>query len=45
MGNGPGGRAKEGSRYVRWSLKMNLERLVRGGRGMVEQWRDEGEEG
>jgi len=40
-GNGAGGRPVEGSRYVRWSVKINLERLVRGKTEMVEQWVDE----
>ncbi|ORY13084.1 hypothetical protein BCR34DRAFT_481719, partial [Clohesyomyces aquaticus] len=29
------------TRYVRWSVRMNLERLVRGEEGLVEQWVDE----
>lgn len=40
-GSGAGGRPEEGSRYVRWSVKRNLERLVRGGKEMVQQWDDE----
>jgi hypothetical protein len=44
-GTGIGGRPQEGSRYIRWSVKRNLERLVRGGREMVEQWVNEEHEG
>jgi hypothetical protein len=40
-GTGIGGRPDEGSRYVRWSVKGNLERLVRGDGRMVEQWGNE----
>ncbi|KAF2739604.1 hypothetical protein EJ04DRAFT_284957 [Polyplosphaeria fusca] len=40
MGLGAGGR-ETGTRYVRWSVRNNLERLVRGEEGIVEQWGDE----
>ena len=40
-GTGIGGRPDEGSRYIRWSVRGNLERLVRGDGRMVEQWGDE----
>jgi hypothetical protein len=43
MGFGPGGKAPEGTRYVKWSLRMNLERLVKGEEGIVEQWPDTAE--
>ncbi|KAF2707015.1 glycosyltransferase family 25 protein [Pleomassaria siparia CBS 279.74] len=40
VGVGPGGRTSEGTRYVTWSVRMNLERLVRGQEEMVQQWGD-----
>lgn len=39
-GVGIGGKPKTESRYVRWSVRMNLERLVKGQEGIVEQWPD-----
>ncbi|KAF2261603.1 hypothetical protein CC78DRAFT_535550 [Lojkania enalia] len=40
MGVGAGGK-EVGTRYVRWSVRMNLERLVKGEEGIVEQWEDD----
>ncbi|KAF2020548.1 glycosyltransferase family 25 protein [Aaosphaeria arxii CBS 175.79] len=37
---GQGGKVPEGTRYVKWSVRMNLERLVKGEEGIVEQWPD-----
>jgi hypothetical protein len=34
------GKPQEGSRYVRWSVRMNMERLVKGEDGIEEQWPD-----
>jgi hypothetical protein len=28
------------SRYIKWSVRMNLERLVKGQEGIIEQWPD-----
>ncbi|KAF2274751.1 uncharacterized protein EI97DRAFT_495222 [Westerdykella ornata] len=38
---GASGKPEEGSRYIRWSVRANLEGLVKGEAGLVEQWRDE----
>lgn len=40
MGVGVGGRPVRETRYVKWSVRMNLERLVRGEEGIEEQWTD-----
>lgn len=40
MAVGAGGKPQHGTRYVKWSVKMNLERLVRGEAGILEQWPD-----
>jgi hypothetical protein len=37
---GPGGKPERESRYLKWSVRMNLERLVKGEEGIVEQWPD-----
>lgn len=39
-GVGRGGKPDRETRYVRWSVRMNLERLVKGEEGIVEQWPD-----
>jgi hypothetical protein len=41
-GHGAGYVAAEETRYVRWSVRMNLERLVKGEEGFEEQWPDAG---
>lgn len=38
---GMGGKPEEGSRYVKWSVRGNLEGLVKGEAGLREQWEDE----
>ena len=43
MAVGAGGKPLPGTRYIKWSLRMNLERLVRGEGGIVEQWPDTAE--
>ncbi|KAH7135821.1 glycosyltransferase family 25 protein [Dendryphion nanum] len=40
MAPGKGGKAPEGTRYIKWSVRMNLERLVKGEDGIIEQWPD-----
>lgn len=37
---GPKEKPERESRYVKWSVRMNLERLVRGEDGIIEQWPD-----
>jgi hypothetical protein len=44
VGVGKGGKPAVETRYVMWSVRMNLERLVRGEEGVVEQWGERGEE-